>query len=128
VSTITETQNRWKEHILRRLKSEGIVPVSRSIGSDEESPSITIELGDFEVFINGDEIEFASSGVSRADFYNDKLDEIRFLEKFCDSLIFYVKNPEYRDKPSFGDLKSTYRWLMAKVGVSFAPDLPDKKK
>lgn len=45
------------------------------------------------------------------------------ISEFVEELVFFLKNPELRDKPSILDLRRTLRWVLDKCGVHLPPPL-----
>ena len=123
---IDNFQETVENAVVKAIEREGFSVSERkfeSMGDGEVDLFLTIK--DMEVLIGADDLEFSRGELLRSLERYEGQDEERVIRDFCNSLVWYLKHPEYKE-PSLFTLKGMYRWLMLKLFWSVPyPDIPE---
>jgi hypothetical protein len=120
---LTAFQKRAEQRITQRMIQEGFSIGKQKITLGFDGPLITLLVDSMEISIFVNHLEFGDDYLARRAEVYQGVDEDKVISDFCASLVFYLRCPGYRDKPSLTDWRSTWRWLRGKTGIPY-PDVP----
>lgn len=112
---MNEFQKRAEKIITEELKKRGFQIESRVFENDD----VLFVVKDMEVIIMGsvkypdacNQLVCGRENLARELEFYKGIDEDQELNNFIRCLIYYLRHPEYMDKPSWKDWRSTLRWI-----------------
>jgi hypothetical protein len=127
---MNEFQKRAEKAITEALKKQGFQIKNRVFENDD----IFFDVKDMEVIIMGsvkypdacNQIECGRDNLLRGLEFYKGINEDREINNFIRCLIYYLKYPEYMDKPSWKDWGSTLRWIVCNIFSTRWMDDADK--